>query len=879
MKLKKWALACAMISPSVDALEVCNIGDEYNVVTRENFHEIRKSNYRNFSENLTSDDLFLSAPDHTVDIRPSLTEADSVFPTTASLLEVGPTNAALLETEEAASLLTTLGRSTAGLTKGVLEALGPIGDTVAVGLWAHEVAQSFEDETKTSYDRFTSVMSLIDWFGVLKLPAREIDRQILTARWNRVAASDHYSFTVHNDIVTQQDKKDKQHWADLASGQQRMLEATAQNYASDIALKYQQHYQEAVQAQSQLAETLIAAVDSEVQKTIFNKLALEGENAKLFASDLSSICRDEINTLLALYPEQEPSNVRPIFVPSKKAANRALAQLQQCQQTHLDLAITKLDELKNGEINGLNRQTLHQLYRQVLNAKIKIVDTANVQIDQLRAQLKNEMRSAGLSAIDRLFESGAVTNAHRYFKDQAEYLAIDEMSRSIFGRPATNDERRRKYFVVQKGYEKCTRIGMLGGDPHFMGCTEYTWIPAEIEHYDASKDEVIAQMTMPNKKQIKQVFLQSLETLIKEGWNAQHEEAWLEQQIINFSNKQRITSTAASDKARVMHWLFGSSAALAAECGTGSACAAWSSEYLAKENLSRNASLHLIASWFEKNKNSGYNVHSKRLAKLGSLIPQALNSEWQANHVNGFYSYLYPGSFDLDKYAPLIASALKASNLDIHNLAASLPQAKSIVKKRIAEAMNVTDSNGDEWLASQIGDFQRYVAIIHAQNISTGHYASGDTNVTALFSEPLPAHLLRYLTLNVYQNIDDIDSAYYYPAGHDREISYDVRLHASIDNVFNTGSELNEKIKKLVQVNESFSRLAGRQCMIHYPQLKEALLAISGDDSLYWLTPFSDWFDSVTKQQLALFSTIRFAVIKQNERNIPCDLSPNNPIY
>ena len=79
MKLRKLVLACAIVSPCVSAFEVCNIGDEYNVLDRESFHDIRKSNYRNFSEDLTPEDLFLSAPEHNADARPSLAEADEVL--------------------------------------------------------------------------------------------------------------------------------------------------------------------------------------------------------------------------------------------------------------------------------------------------------------------------------------------------------------------------------------------------------------------------------------------------------------------------------------------------------------------------------------------------------------------------------------------------------------------------------------------------------------------------------------------------------------------------------------------------------------------------------------------------------------------------------
>lgn len=88
-----------------------------------------------------------------------------------------------------------------------------------------------------------------------------------------------------------------------------------------------------------LAETLINSVETEVQKAIFNKLALEGAHAKLFASDLASTYRTDIDALLALYPEQEENNNRPMYVPE---ANRAPVRLQYCQQDHLDLAVAVL---------------------------------------------------------------------------------------------------------------------------------------------------------------------------------------------------------------------------------------------------------------------------------------------------------------------------------------------------------------------------------------------------------------------------------------------------------------------------------------------------------------------------------------------------------
>ena len=148
-----------------------------------------------------------------------------------------------------------------------------------------------------------------------------------------------------------------------------------------------------------------------------------------------------------------------------------------------------------------------------------------------------------------------------------------------------------KYFVIQEGYQKCSRVWMLSGSPSFVECTGYTWIPEEREHYDSAKDDVISQMVMPNRDAIKRVFTQTMDALLNEGWRSQHEEAWLEQQLLSHFDKQRFIRQADADKARVMRWVFDSSATLKAECGGGNACAAWSSSYLEKENLSPKSSL------------------------------------------------------------------------------------------------------------------------------------------------------------------------------------------------------------------------------------------------------------------------------------------------
>lgn len=109
--------------------------------------------------------------------------------------------------------------------------------------------------------------------------------------------------------------------------------------------------------------------------------------------------------------------------------------------------------------------------------------------------------------------------------------------------------------------------------------------------------------------------------------------------------------------------------------------------------------------------------------------------------------------------------------------------------------------------------------------------------------------------------------------------SYDARLERSIEALFNPASELNQKLDSLSRTNESFTNKPGRSCLIYYPHIKSALLSVAEEEDLYWLSPISEWYDAVTRQQLNTFRALQSAVINQNTFGIPCDLSPNSYQY
>ena len=320
-----------------------------------------------------------------------------------------------------------------------------------------------------------------------------------------------------------------------------------------------------------------------------------------------------------------------------------------------------------------------------------------------------------------------------------------------------------------------------------------------------------------------------------------------------------------------MHWLFDTSETFLSRCGAG--CSGWPLAKLKEGNLSSQSSLAHIKQWYENNKHSaGY----KRVNKLGDILNSAIEKEQQANEQIELYSFVTHGSFDVDKHAPLIVSALENAQLDLAHLDAVLPMAKRVVKQRIEEAMSVAKSNGTDWLYAQIGDFHRYYSIVKIQEMSTGHFSSGDIGINALFSEPLPAHLLRYLTLADIQPNVDVVGTHYSTVGSSVQASYDLRLNQALDSLFTPSGELSKQLKQLDSVNQDFDWIAGRSCSINYEPLRSALKAVAKNSDLQLINPLSEWYKRLLRQQIFLFEAVAFSAAQQEQKNIRCTLSLNS---
>ncbi|MCW0469505.1 hypothetical protein OH492_12465 [Vibrio chagasii] len=115
------------------------------------------------------------------------------------------------------------------------------------------------------------------------------------------------------------------------------------------------------------------------------------------------------------------------YLPNAKRA-ALWPKLQHCQQNLLNQAIAKLNELRTGQIEGLDQAAVQQLYAHAYG-KTQIIETADNHTNLLMSKLQRDMFTQGDIAIERLFRSGSVDTMHNFFKGQAG-AAIDEMTRS-----------------------------------------------------------------------------------------------------------------------------------------------------------------------------------------------------------------------------------------------------------------------------------------------------------------------------------------------------------------------------------------------------------------------------------------------------------------
>ena len=858
-------LSILAVSSPVLGSEFCPIDDEQYLLDEESYRVLQQDNYRIFSREVSPTDALLTSPRGELAIKGKLPEALDVFSATALNLTRGPDEALALTSAESLRLLRSMGRTAEKVAAGALEALGPVGDILAVGLWAEDVAETFADESRTAYDRFESIMGLIDVFGLFNLPEHDIDRMIITSHWDRIASGEHYSYTLHQDLVTQQDHLDKVRWAHFSDGYDKFLQRTTQDFLIDAGLKYQFHFIEAVQVQTKIAQELFNGIDQEMYKSLMTHLALNGSAERIFAADIERECAPESRKLLTLLAQASSE------LDARKL-NRKLARVQSCQLQVISHLANNLYRMSQGNLAGVSASQIRALFTQAFDAKQNIIDTAAANLALIRFKLIDDMRQQGHQAIGQLFASGAVANTQNFILQQGERAGIDEMARSLLYRPANAWELFTGWIVLEPSYEDCWHG--FGLDKLF--CKD---VPAVTRQFNVSQDSILSTIKTPQIEHYLHLFDSELDTLIGAGWNSEYQEHWLQQQATYFLDQQAAKPEASRLHAEVIRWLFDSD--LGNDCRGD--CQAWSPGYLTQYGVHRGASLATIEKWL-----AGYNgdifgtvYHADRTVALKRLVPQAIAARWASDEWDKYQIFAHPTSVDLKGRSPEIyAGLIDASERGATSVEALVASMKVTMKL----AMDLSETQNPLWLNQQIGDFHRYAVIAKLQRKTTGH--PDPALSSPLFNETLPANLLRFATGNIANDYrarlvqslrmfltasDTEDWQAHYgsnPLSPLRISHADGRRYQDIDSL-----NLVEQLAAIQVVTQAYRDTSPQGCDVNFAPLQQAFFAMSGNQNLQ-LLPFLPRFVhelGVAVDSLALIQVITRS--RMDELDLSCDRS------
>ena len=847
-------ISLAVMASLTHASELCRVDDEITLLDNSDYRALQQENYASYSRDLVSGEELLSSPGMELSLKGELPGELDLFARTSGKLTTGPASALTLTETESTNILRAIGRPAEEIAAGTLEALGPVGDALAVGLWAMDVANTFEDESQTAYDRFVSVLSIVDVFGILRIPQQAIDRQIIANRWDSIASGDHYSYTIHQDLATEQDQLDKERWGSYAEGYHYFLERTTLDYMADVAMKYQLHYQELVHGQTQLAQELINGIDQALYASLMSHLAPDTHNGRVLLSEMRSHCLTENTSLFALItPDTAVSNNnRPSGSSvSERDINRAYGRLQMCQTELLGRVTSRLKAFTQGELSGFDQEHIRQALTHTLEAKKKIVTATLATLKQNKARIIHEMHEEGHQAINRLFDSNSVPQVYQFIKTQARRAAIDEIVRSELGRPATAAELNSGTIVLTPESESCTMTAIGFADT----CTT---TPAVTRQFHDGQDEVVRTIVPKDRAHYLALFDDHLDRLIRLGWNSDYHENWLSDVVVADYQRERHDLTEARNlKSEVQRWLFGDVSGICSKD-----CLSWSPGYLNSVGVNQNSSLHTINQWLA---NAPTSPTRTRLSKLKQLVPQAIAAEWNAKGWQEYRYFAHPYSVDLRTQAPKVYQALEFA---IQHGSTTTDQLVYAAKRAMTGAYQTAHEQAPGWLERQFGDLHRYIAIARLQRKTTGH--SGQGPATHLFSETLPGHLVRFASDTPAQNLTTALNSWLQQANTSNwTIEYDHHTTPPLTITPPNQQALNEEpvVQQISALNSAMQTYSNHALLqrsrplrnaLDYTPLQSWVTDLSTTPSVIAVPFMSQWFEEVD----AYLGDIRFTQAK-----------------
>ncbi|NRD74947.1 hypothetical protein HQQ94_17340 [Shewanella sp. VB17] len=839
MSNRKIALLALCVIPAFSsAAQLCTPYKKIDLLNEHDYLNYQKKQYLASSDRIEVNHLFNPKQSPSLIEKAALPENELVYSETAAKLAKGPATSFELSVASSKSLLRSMGRTTISLGSQTLEALGPIGDAAFIGLWSKNIADTFSNESATSYDKFESIISLVDWFGLFKIAQRDIDAKIYADRWDAMASGKHYSYTLHKDLFTEQEFKDKEHWLKYATGYKTFLKNATTNIVNEVSMRYQLYYLDSVNAQTIIARQLISGIDQELYKGIAHLLSANYKGKKNFFRDNDMVCDSEFS---ALTNEGE----RPVY-----DLDTVINNFEQCQYTVLHNLMSQIYHFSKGEIPSASETQIRTLFNKAIESKIQIAQTAHVNIEQIKLKLINKMKLAGTAAINKLFTSGSVVKNHSFIMTQATNTAMDELVRSEYGRSITPTELFTGIIILEEAYQTCVSWS-------WGSCNKIGWVPAVSRMFEPWKDPVLSQITLPQKTVYLTQFDREIDSIIHNGWHVQPLESWFDNQISGFTSRYWTQKTAKESEARIKLALFDTNYG----CESSYDCSGWSSSYLANNGITQSSSLHDIEHWMADYEGKNAPVHQGRIRRIVKLLPGAITDQWLYKDYSVYRHFAKPDTFDLKRFAPAIYQTLYQAYHEDHIYSQS--ELKKIAKTKIVNLSAEINQHNSGWLSSQIGDFHRYIALAQLQMRTSGHFAPNSAESSSvLFNEILPADIRRWMIADIPNGYVDtlkmaMDAFFSYKDAANWQAQYTVNLTTSLNvnhihdviNVDFNSLALRQKIAAIIPMIETYNpsqtQAGSSACQQNLEPLYQSLWSIASDENLVWIPYLSDHIDDL----------------------------------
>lgn len=307
------------------------------------------------------------------------------------------------------------------------EALGPVGEIVAVGLWGEGIISTFENQSSTNFDKASSVLSIIpvvgDILGAIKEP---VDRKILDERAHRIQHSG-YPFDRQNPELNDYNQ-DRERWERLASNfDQFFIPILAKSVIEDVTLEMEHVYQTAVKAHNQSLAHMFSKIDYEY-----------------FKSNQADIIK-----------HQSGEQVRVHGNLDKICSTHAIDSINRINCIKDKVYLERLEELTRF-IESRSYNEIAAQNATYASLRKRAVDQSLENLQNIRQGLKEKIRTLSVARWNKVVASNWFRNIGNMLYENTYIPAFHEFANNQLNRVPTQTEINEGRLTIKEPRESCT---------------------------------------------------------------------------------------------------------------------------------------------------------------------------------------------------------------------------------------------------------------------------------------------------------------------------------------------------------------------------------------------------------------------------------------